>query len=100
MEKTRSKDGTKVAFEHLGEGRPVIVVGGQLCGRAGYRPTAEELAKHSAVLNYDRRGRDASGDTAPYAIEREIEDIGALVAVAGGSADPREMRRPTKRRRP
>lgn len=86
MEKTRSKDGTKIAFEHQGEGRPVIVVGGQLCDRAVTRPTAEELAKHFAVLNYDRRGRGDSGDAAPYAIEREIEDIGALVAVAGGTA--------------
>ena len=50
------------------------------------RPTAEELAKHFAVFNYDRQGRGDSGDTAPYAVEREIEDIAALVAEAGGTA--------------
>jgi hypothetical protein len=51
------------------------VVGGQLCDRALTRPTAEELAKHFTVINYDRRGRGDSGDTAPYALEREIEDL-------------------------
>jgi pimeloyl-ACP methyl ester carboxylesterase len=50
------------------------------------RPTAEELAKHFTVFNYDRRGRGDSGNTASYAVEREIEDIGALVAEAGGTA--------------
>jgi pimeloyl-ACP methyl ester carboxylesterase len=50
------------------------------------RPIAEELAKHFTVFNYDRRGRGDSDDTAPYAVEREIEDIGALVAEAGGTA--------------
>ncbi|MGH9271846.1 MAG: alpha/beta fold hydrolase, partial [Ilumatobacteraceae bacterium] len=61
-------------------------MGGQLCDRALTRPTAEELAKHFTVFNYDRRGRGDSGDTAPYAIEREIEDIGALIAEARGTA--------------
>jgi pimeloyl-ACP methyl ester carboxylesterase len=50
------------------------------------RPTAEELAKYFTVFNYDRRGRGDSGDTAPYAVEREIEDIGALMDEAGGTA--------------
>jgi pimeloyl-ACP methyl ester carboxylesterase len=50
------------------------------------RPTAEELAKHFTVFNYDRRGRGDSGDSAPYAVGREIEDIGALMAEAGGTA--------------
>ena len=57
-----------------------------MCDRALMRPTAEELAKHFAVFNYDRRGRGDSGDTALYAVEREIEDIGAFVAEAGGTA--------------
>lgn len=64
----------------------VIVVGGAMCDRALTRPTAEELAKHFAVFNYDRRGRGDSGDTGPYAIEREIEDLEALIAEAGGTA--------------
>ena len=50
------------------------------------RPLAEELANDFTVINYDRRGRGDSGDTAPYAVEREIEDIGALIAEAGGTA--------------
>lgn len=50
------------------------------------RPLAEELAKHFTVINYDRRGRGDSGDSPPYAIEREIEDLGALIAEAGGAA--------------
>lgn len=86
MHKVTSKDGTRIAFDWLGDGPPVIVVGGQLCDRAMTRPTAEELAKHFTVFNYDRRGRGDSGDTAPYATEREIEDIDALIAEAGGTA--------------
>jgi pimeloyl-ACP methyl ester carboxylesterase len=86
MEKVTSRDGTPIAFERLGEGPPVIVVCGAMCDRALMRPTAEELAKHFTVINYDRRGRGDSGDTTPYAVEREIEDLGALVAEAGGTA--------------
>ncbi|MGH3085775.1 MAG: alpha/beta fold hydrolase, partial [Rubrobacteraceae bacterium] len=86
METVTSSDGTKIAFERLGDGPPLIVVGGQLCDRALTRPTAGELAKHFTVINYDRRGRGDSGDTKPYAVEREIEDISALIAEAGGTA--------------
>ena len=81
-----SADGTPIAIERLGEGPPDIVVGGAMCDRAMSRPLAEELAQHFTVTNYDRRGRGDSGDTAPYAVEREIEDIGALIAEAGGTA--------------
>ena len=86
MNRVTSNDGTTIAFERLGHGQPVIVVGGQLADRALTRPTAEELAKHFAVFNYDRRGRGDSGDTSPYALEREIEDLGALIEEAGGKA--------------
>ena len=86
MDKVTSSDGTPIAFERLGDGPPVIVVCGAMCDRALMRPTAEELAKHFTVFNYDRRGRGDSRDTAPYAVEREIEDIGALIAEAGGMA--------------
>ena len=86
MERVRSKDGTAIAFDRLGEGPPVIVVCGAMCDRALMRPSAEELARHFTVFNFDRRGRGDSGDTAPYAVEREIEDLGALVAEAGGTA--------------
>ncbi len=86
MNKVTSADGTPIAFDRLGDGPPVIVVCGAMCDRALMRPTAEELAKHFTVFNYDRRGRGDSGDTTPYAVEREIEDIGALIAEAGGTA--------------
>src|SRR5215210_3793492 len=86
VEKVTSADGTSIAFERFGDGQPVIVVGGATCDRAMTRPLAEELAHHFMVINYDRRGRGDSGDTKPYAIEREIEDLGALIAEAGGEA--------------
>jgi pimeloyl-ACP methyl ester carboxylesterase len=86
MNRVTSADGTSIAFDRLGDGQSVIVVGGILCDRAKTRPLAEELAKHFTVINYDRRGRGDSGDTAPYAIEREIEDLRALVAEVGGTA--------------
>src|SRR5918994_3967300 len=86
MDKVGSPDGTPIAFDRLGDGQPVIVVGGAMCDRALTGPTAEELAKHFTVINYDRRGRGDSGDTAPYALERESEDLGALITEAGGRA--------------
>ena len=86
MGKVTSRDGTPIAFDRLGAGPPVIVVCGAMCDRALMCPTAEELAKHFTVFNYDRRGRGDSGDTAPYAVEREIEDVGALIVEAGGAA--------------
>ncbi|GAA1507444.1 alpha/beta hydrolase [Sphaerisporangium rubeum] len=86
MAKVISADGTVIAFERLGDGPPVIVVGGALCDQMSTRPTAEALAWHFTVLNYDRRGRGASGDTEPYAVEREIDDLAALIDEAGGRA--------------
>ena len=86
MNRVTSSDCTTIAFDRSGDGPPVIVVGGQLCDRARTRPTAEELAKHFTVFNYDRRSRGDSGDTAPYAMEREIKDIGALIAETRGTA--------------
>jgi pimeloyl-ACP methyl ester carboxylesterase len=82
----RSSDDTTIAFERLGDSQPVIVVGGATCDRAMTRPLAEQLAQHFTVINYDRRGRGDSGDTAPYAVDREIEDLGALIAEVGGTA--------------
>jgi pimeloyl-ACP methyl ester carboxylesterase len=81
-----SADGTLIAFESLGDGQPVILVAGALQGRASYHPLAVELSRQLAVFNYDRRGRGESGDTAPYAVEREIEDLSALIAEASGTA--------------
>jgi len=83
-----SKDGTAIAYDQLGNGEPVILVDGAMCSRAfGPMPElAKLLAPQFTVINYDRRGRNDSGDTQPYAPEREIEDLDALIQVAGGSA--------------
>jgi pimeloyl-ACP methyl ester carboxylesterase len=81
-----SADGTRIAFERLGDGPPLIVIGGATCDRARMRPIAERLARDFAVVNYDRRGRGDSGDTRPYAVEREVEDLAGLIDRAGGSA--------------
>lgn len=81
-----SQDGTSIAYERVGGGPAVILVGGGLVDRSENVPLAPVLAEHFTVYNYDRRGRADSGDTLPYAVEREIEDIEALIAEAGGSA--------------
>jgi pimeloyl-ACP methyl ester carboxylesterase len=88
MEKVISKDGTTIAFDRLGKGKPIILVDGALCSRKfGPVPKlAPILAQEFTVFAYDRRGRGDSGDTAPYSIEREIEDLTALIDAAGGSA--------------
>jgi pimeloyl-ACP methyl ester carboxylesterase len=86
MIRVTSSDGTTIAFDRLGDGPPVILVGGGSVDRMANAPLAAILAEHFTVLNYDRRGRGDSGDTAPYAVEREVEDIDAVINAAGGSA--------------
>jgi pimeloyl-ACP methyl ester carboxylesterase len=93
MSSVKSQDGTSIAYEKHGSGPAVIMIGGALndpatgrAGRAENEPLAAELAQSFTVYNYDRRGRAESGDTLPYALEREIEDIEALIKEAGGSA--------------
>ena len=83
-----SKDGTAIAFDRIGSGPPVILVDAALChrGMGSTSQLAELLAPHFTVITYDRRGRGQSGDTAPYAVEREVEDIAALLREVGGSA--------------
>ena len=81
-----SKDGTRIVFDRIGVGPPLILVGGALNDRGSGAPYAEPLASSFTVYTYDRRGRGDSGDTAPYAVAREIDDIAALIAQAGGSA--------------
>ncbi len=87
MSTLESADGTVIAYEKSGGGPPVILVDGALCHRASgpARPLAKALADRFTVYTYDRRGRGESGDTAPYAVEREIEDLQALVEEAGGT---------------
>jgi pimeloyl-ACP methyl ester carboxylesterase len=88
MNTVTSKDGTAIAYERSGEGPALILVDGALCYRAfgPMRPLAAQLAPHFTVYAYDRRGRGESGNTLPFAVEREVEDIASLIAEAGGSA--------------
>lgn len=81
-----SRDGTTISFERSGSGPAVILVAAALSDRSDMRKLASLLAPGYTVFNYDRRGRGSSGDTAPYAVERECEDLVALVEEAGGSA--------------
>ncbi len=84
-----SADGTTLGFEQSGTGPALILIDGAMCYRAAgpMRPLAQGLADHFTVYTYDRRGRGESGDTPPYAVDREVEDLAALVAQAGGSAN-------------
>ena len=86
METVTSRDGTTIAFDRIGEGPAVVLVSGGSVDRMSHSALAKKLSPDLAVLNYDRRGRGPSGDTAPYAIEREIEDIEAVIEAAGGDA--------------
>jgi pimeloyl-ACP methyl ester carboxylesterase len=86
MEETTSADGTRIAFDRSGQGPALILVGGALSDRAAAVGLAAKLAAHFTVIAPDRRGRGDSGDTTPYAVEREVEDIHALIGEAGGSA--------------
>src|ERR1041384_7642882 len=80
-----SADGTRIAYDRKGTGPAVILVGGTLDDGAENAPLARLLANHFTVYNYARRGRGASGNTPPYAVAREVEDLDALIATAGGS---------------
>jgi len=86
MKTAISSDGTKIAFDQTGDGPPVILVVGAFNDRSTGAPLARALESEFTVLNYDRRGRGASGDSQPYAVEREVEDLDALIQEAGGAA--------------
>lgn len=86
MEKVTSRDGTTITFERAGKGPIVVLVGGILGDHSQQGPLAELLTGHFTVFNYDRRGHGQSSDTPPYAVEREIEDLEAMINEAGGSA--------------
>lgn len=86
MDTVSSKDGTIIAFDRLGNGPPVVLVCGGSTDRMANAPLAELLAEHFTVFNYDRRGRGDSGDASPYAVEREVEDLDAVIEAGGGSA--------------
>ena len=86
MGKVISKDGTTIVFDRSGQGPGVVLVGGVLGDRSQQAPVAALLAEHFTVFNYDRRGHGESGDRPPYAVERECEDLEAVIQEAGGSA--------------
>ncbi|HEX9057400.1 MAG TPA: alpha/beta hydrolase [Ktedonobacterales bacterium] len=86
MRTVMSKDGTHIAFDQSGQGPALVLVTGASATRADAASVAAALAPHFTVFAYDRRGRGDSGDTNPYAVEREVEDIEAVIDEAGGSA--------------
>ncbi|MGZ6299327.1 MAG: alpha/beta fold hydrolase [Candidatus Limnocylindria bacterium] len=86
MKKIDSRDGTPIAFDRVGQGPPVVIVVGAFNDRGTGASLAEALKPEFTAYTYDRRGRGDSGDTKPYAVERELEDLGAVIAEAGGSA--------------
>jgi pimeloyl-ACP methyl ester carboxylesterase len=81
-----SKDGTVLAYEQSGDGAPIILVSAALTDRSGNRRLARYLSQQFTVINYDRRGRGASGNTSSYKSDDEIDDIESLVNACGGSA--------------
>jgi pimeloyl-ACP methyl ester carboxylesterase len=76
----RSADGTTIAYDRWGSGPLVVIVGGAFNDRGTWAELAQALAGDFTVVSYDRRGRGDSGDTEPYAVEREIEDLTAVIA--------------------
>lgn len=86
MEEVISKDGTTIAFDRSGEGPPLLLVGGALSDRSAAADLTTRLASRFTVIAYDRRGRGDSADTPPYAVDREVEDIEALIVAGGGRA--------------
>jgi len=88
MHTITAPDGTTIAYDRTGAGEPIVLVGGAFSYRRfpGQVKLAELLSARFTVYSYDRRGRGDSGDTAPYAVEREIEDLAAVIGAAGGAA--------------
>ena len=88
MYTTTSSDGTVIAYDRAGDGAPLVLVPGAFSYRRypGQVRLAGLLAAHFTVYSYDRRGRGDSGDSRPYAVEREIEDLAAVIDAAGGHA--------------
>ena len=81
-----SADGTAIAYERTGDGPPVVLVAGALTTRRSLAPLAASLRDRGTIYAYDRRGRGDSGDTPPYAVARELEDLAAVIGAAGGRA--------------
>jgi len=86
MDKVVSRDGTPIAFDQTGQGPPVILAVGAFNDRSTGAALAAALAPRFTVYCYDRRGRGDSGDTLPYAVDREVEDLAALIGHASDHA--------------
>lgn len=82
-----SRDGTRIAYDRSGEGPPLVLVHGTTSDRNRWRPIRPALDEHFTVYAVDRRGRGDSGDTEPYSLEREFEDVAAVVDAIGGPVD-------------
>lgn len=83
MHKVASQDGTQIAYDVVGSGPGLVLIGGAFSARASVTPYVEALSTAFTVVNYDRRGRGDSGDSTPYAVEREWEDLAAVQAAMG-----------------
>ncbi|MGW1774706.1 alpha/beta fold hydrolase [Streptomyces sp. NPDC002104] len=86
MDKVFSADGTAITYEQQGAGPAVVLVGGAFMTRGDCATLAGLLAEHCTVITYDRRGRGDSGDSPEYDVQREVEDLDALIERAGGEA--------------
>jgi pimeloyl-ACP methyl ester carboxylesterase len=86
MSEVTSKDGIAIAFTSAGGGSPVVLVNGALGSRSGFATLAALLASRFTVYSYDRRGRGDSGNAPKYAVDREVEDLAAVIDAAGGAA--------------
>jgi pimeloyl-ACP methyl ester carboxylesterase len=86
MKAVTSADGTRIAFDQFGDGPPIIMAAGAFNDRLTTEPLSRALGARLSALNYDRRGRGDSGDTVPYSVQREIENIAALISEAGAPA--------------
>ncbi len=87
MDTVRSKDSTPIAYERSGKGPPLVLVHGSTAGHTRWASVLPELERHFTVYAMDRRGRGQSGDTEPYILEREFEDVAAVVDAAGSQVD-------------
>ncbi|MDT0464077.1 alpha/beta fold hydrolase [Streptomyces gibsoniae] len=83
---TTSRDGTRIAYERTGQGPAVVLVSGAMSTGATVATLGAHLPDRFSAIVYDRRGRGGSGDTEPYAVAREVEDLAALIEAAGGEA--------------
>ena len=91
LERVTSADGTTIAYERSGQGPAIVLLPGGSVDRHSNDGLAAVLSSSETVYNVDRRGRGDSGDTLPYAIEREIEDIAAVIDATGGVDDRRDV---------